>query len=296
MIQSMTGFATTTFILTSNNEKSSVTMNLKTLNSRFFESTCKFPSPFYYLETKIIRLLKKKLHRGHIYFTIYLTNPNIFKGNINPALGMIQEYAHAIKKIKKELAIDEPLSIKDILSLPDIFNTEEKGINEESEHIILEKIDKLIEQIIVIRTQEGESITLDINKRIKIVTENITIIEQLAQQALEQEKMKVHKILQEIGADKSLLAEAQKNALYTTLDKIDIHEEIIRFQSHLQNFTRITTADKVEKGKQLDFILQELGREINTITAKCSNAKISSHAINIKVEIEKIREQVQNIV
>ena len=113
---------------------------------------------------------------------------------------------------------------------------------------------------------------------------------------LEQHKNKVHTILQEIGTDESMLAEAQKNTLYTTLDKIDIHEEIIRFKSHLHNLAQGITTDEVEKGKRLDFTLQELGREINTITAKCSDATISTHAINIKVEIEKIREQIQNIV
>lgn len=296
MIQSMTGFATTTFMLTNDNEKSSITMNLKALNARFFETTCRFPSTFYYLETKIIRVLKKKLHRGHIYFTIYLTNASIFQGDIAPALSTIKEYAHAIKQIKQELSINEPLSLKDVLVLPDIFSVEEKGIDKQSEQLILEAIDKLIEQLIAVRSQEGKAIALDINERIKIVKKNITIIEKLAQQVLENQKNKVHTILQEIGTDQSLLAEAQKNTLYATLDKVDIHEEIIRFQSHLKNLAHEMTTEKIEKGKRLDFILQELAREINTITAKCSDATISIHAINVKVEIEKIREQVQNIV
>ena len=80
------------------------------------------------------------------------------------------------------------------------------------------------------------------------------------------------------------------------LNKVDIHEEIVRFKSHLGNIEKQLSSKKVEKGKRLDFTLQEMGREINTITAKCSSSTISSHAINIKVEIEKVREQIQNIV
>jgi len=296
MIQSMTGFATTTFILTRDNEKSTITMNLKTLNTRFFETTCKFPVALFHLETKIVKYLKKRLHRGRIYFTIYLSNPNIFQGNISPALSTIKEYANAMKQIKQQLSISEPLSLKDILLLPDIFNIEKKGINKESEQLIFDTIDNLINQIIAERTQEGKVIRQDIDERINITKQNITVIEKLAQEMIEQQKSKIHALLQEIGTDESMLAEAQKNALYITLDKIDIHEEIVRFKSHLQNLAQDITTDEIEKGKRLDFILQELGREINTITAKCSDATISRHAINIKVEIEKIREQVQNIV
>ncbi len=296
MIQSMTGFATTTFILIRDNEKSTITMNLKSLNTRFFETTCKFPVALFHLETKIVKHLKKRLHRGRIYFTIYLSNPSIFQGNISPALSTIKEYSSAINRIKQQLSITEPLSLKDLLHFPNIFNIEEKGVNKESEQLILDAIDNLINQVIDERIQEGKAIRQDINERIKITKQNITVIEKLAQQMLEQQKSKVLTILQEIGADESMLAEAQKNALYTTLDKIDIHEEIIRFKSHLQHLTQDITTDEIEKGKRLDFILQELGREINTITAKCSDATISAHAINIKVEIEKIREQVQNIV
>ena len=296
MMHSMTGFATTTFILAKDNEKSTVTMNLKTLNTRFFETTCKFPVALFHLETKIIKNLKKKLLRGHIYFTIYVSNPSIFQRTINPALSTIKEYASAINQIKKQLSILEPLSLKDILHLPNIFNIEEKGVNKESEQLILDAIDNLINQIIVARTQEGKTIVQDINERIKLIKQNMVVIEELAEQMLEQQKIKVHTTLQEIGTDENMLAEAQKNALYTILNKIDIHEEIIRFKSHLHNLAQGVTTDKIEKGKRLDFTLQELGREINTIAAKCSDAKISTHAINIKVEIEKIREQIQNIV
>ncbi len=112
----------------------------------------------------------------------------------------------------------------------------------------------------------------------------------------EEWKKKVHNTLQEIGADENLIANAQKSGLYSMLDKIDIHEEITRLNSHLDHVVTNLQSDEPEKGKRLDFTLQELGREINTIAAKCSDSTISTHAINVKVEIEKIREQIQNIV
>jgi uncharacterized protein (TIGR00255 family) len=92
------------------------------------------------------------------------------------------------------------------------------------------------------------------------------------------------------------LAELQRTAAYMTLEKMDINEEIVRFKSHLANFEQQLTAAGIEKGKRLDFTLQELAREINTIAAKCSDATIGAAAIDIKVELEKAREQVQNVV
>ncbi len=113
---------------------------------------------------------------------------------------------------------------------------------------------------------------------------------------INEQKEKVHQTLEEIKGDESTISEAQRNALYSMLDKLDLQEEITRFASHLKQIDAIIKTDAMEKGKRLDFTLQEMNREINTIAAKCSDSKISQNAINVKVEIEKVREQVQNIV
>ncbi len=297
MIQSMTGFASKSIILsTPQGEKSTVTMNLKTLNSRFFESTIRLPAALTHFETKLTKLFKQKLRRGHVYFTIYLSNPSIFQGTITPALAAAEAYESAMKKIMQHLNIKQDIALEHFLRLPNLFSIEAALIDEQSTQTLMQAINELIEAVISVRNQEGTTLAKDIEQRAAIMQREIDIIEKQAAQFIQQHKEKVHKTLQEIGADKSLLAEAQKNALYTMLDKIDIHEEIIRFKSHLEQFNKHLKSPSIEKGKQLDFILQEFAREINTIAAKCSHATISSHAINVKVEIEKTREQVQNIV
>jgi uncharacterized protein (TIGR00255 family) len=124
----------------------------------------------------------------------------------------------------------------------------------------------------------------------------ITAIEQASLLLAEEQKTKINEAIKTLEVDESQLAETRKNALYTILDKMDINEEIVRFKSHLASLKQQLAAQTPEKGKRLDFTLQELGREINTIAAKCSDARIGSQAINVKVEIEKVREQVQNLV
>lgn len=296
-ISSMTGFASKLFVITApSGERSTVSINLKSLNSRFFETSVKFPIMFSHLETTIIKQCKEKLRRGHIYLTAYVSNPNIFEGAITPALTIIDSYIQSIEQIKTKYNLTETIKLDNILRLPNIFSKEEKQLGQDIADQILTEITQLIETVIQERTTEGTTLATDLDNRLTVIKKEMVFISERAEVFVEECKKKVHETLQEIGADENLIANAQKSGLYSMLDKIDIHEEITRLNSHLQNFIATLEQPLEEKGKRLDFTLQELGREINTINAKCSDANISSHAINVKVEIEKMREQIQNIV
>lgn len=297
MIHSMTGFASKTFvILTPSGERSSISLNLKSLNSRFFETSIKLPLGLSHLETSLIKQFKDTLHRGHIYFTAYLTNPNVFEGTITPAMTILDGYMAAMKNIKEKYNLPDEIKLDNILRLPNIFSKEEQPLDEASTNQILQAITELINKVLADRATEGDILAVDLDNRIATIQHEMKIISERAHVVVEECKKKVHATLQEIGADDNLIVNAQKSGLYSILDKIDIHEEITRLNSHLQQLTTNLHSQETEKGKRLDFTLQELGREINTIAAKCSDAIISSHAINVKVEIEKMREQVQNIV
>lgn len=293
----MTGFASKTFILTApSGERSSISVNLKSLNSRFFEASIKLPLGLSHLETTLIKQFKEALRRGHIYFNVHLSNPNIFEGGITPAMTIIDGYMTAMHDIKTKYALPDEIKLDNILRLPNIFSKEEQQLDDASTQQFLNAITELIEKVIEDRTSEGDRLALDLNNRINNIKSEMNIISERAHAFVEEWKKKVHTTLQEIGAADNLLADAQKSGLYSMLDKIDIHEEITRLNSHLDQLINNLTSQEIEKGKRLDFTLQELGREINTIASKCSDSTISSHAINVKVEIEKMREQIQNIV
>lgn len=297
MIYSMTGFASKTFILTtSSGERSSISVNLKSLNSRFFEASVKLPLGLSHLETTLIKQFKETLRRGHIYFTAHLSNPNVFEGSITPAMTIIDGYITAMNCIKTKYHLSDEIKLDNILRLPNIFSKDEQPLNEESTNLILNAVTELINKVIEDRATEGNTLALDIDNRIAVIQKEMDVITERAHIFVEECKKKVHATLQEIGADDNLIANAQKSGLYSMLDKIDIHEEITRLHSHLDHLVKTLSSQEAEKGKRLDFTLQELGREINTITAKCSDSTISTHAINVKVEIEKMREQIQNIV
>lgn len=296
-IHSMTGFASKTFIITTpSGERSSISINLKSLNSRFFESSIRLPHALSHLETTLIKQFKETLRRGHIYFNAHLSNPNIFEGSITPVMTLIDGYMDAMKSIKTKYALTDDIKLDNILRLPNIFSKEEQQLDADSTNLILTTVTEVINKVIADRAAEGDTLAIDLDSRINAIKKEMVTITERAHIFVEECKKKVHATLQDIGADDNLLANAQKSGVYSMLDKIDIHEEIIRLNSHLNNVVKILSSQDTEKGKRLDFTLQELGREINTITAKCSDSTISAHAINVKVEIEKMREQIQNIV
>lgn len=296
MIRSMTGFATKSLMLTIHESKVPTTVSIKSLNSRYFDSNCKLPYPLANLETEFIKLFKTKLHRGSITFTIHLANPNAFKGSVEPSINTLKSYLNALDTIKKTFAIEGTLSIANVLLLPNIFVTEEQELDEKTKSILFETTNQMITELIAMQSKEGEALKKDIIERIGIIDKEIKAIEIAFEALMITQKQKVSEALAEFENDVSKFAEMQKNAVYAVLDKIDVHEEIVRFKNHLKTLFASLESKDIEKGKRIDFILQELSREINTITAKCSDGTISSHAINIKVELEKAREQTQNIV
>ncbi|MFZ5954631.1 MAG: YicC/YloC family endoribonuclease [Candidatus Dependentiae bacterium] len=296
MVRSMTGFATKTISIPVLDTHVGMSIALKSLNSRFFDANCKLPYPISNLETEFIQLFKSRLLRGHISFTIHLTTANAFKSKVEPSLPTIAGYLHALEQIKENFSIEGSVSLSNLLLLPNIFTVQEEELSSDAKNLIFTTTNELIDQLITMQSGEGEVLKNDLLTRIGIIEKEIAIIEKAAEEMIVVQKKKVDAALQELEMDDSKFAETHKSALYVMLDKIDIHEEIIRFKNHLKNLTMELTTPGIEKGKRVDFILQELGREINTITAKCSDSTISTHAINVKVELEKAREQNQNIV
>lgn len=309
---SMTGFSSLNITLPFK-DGLNLTMTLKSLNSKYFEFNSKLPFALSSIETNLIKQFKSKLVRGNINFNLYLSNQNLLSVSIEPDFNLLTQYLDSIKRIQNQYNISGDIKIKDILRLPDIFLHKEipsSDIAKEINTILTQYIEQLIESLIQERLQEGTILAKDIFNRIMLMQNYIQQLEPRALIIIDQKKEfinqtlinlfnNIHKNLNPPSNNLEINTSTSEYialAIYNQLDKIDIHEEIVRFKSHLNMLINLLKADLIEKGKKIDFILQELFREINTITAKCADSEISNLAINIKVEIEKAREQAQNIV
>jgi uncharacterized protein (TIGR00255 family) len=300
MIQSMTGFATQTIIIDQTNGQSPLhlTIYLKSLNSRFFEINCKIPPNLTALEVDIIKQLKKCLYRGQIYVTIHLHNPNSLISEITADHQTVSSYIKAIKQIQNSAQLKGEIKIDQIIRLPNVFSFKEIMLDESTKNQILLTMDQITQELIRERNQEGVILEQDLRSRITNMDKLIKQVINLSSQNITQKKAdmiaKVEQFSQEIN-DENLL-EGQKAYMHNALDKLDVHEEITRFCGHLKKLNSTLNSPELEKGKTLDFTLQECNREINTIAAKASCLEINTIAIEVKIEIEKMRQQVQNII
>ncbi|HSW75418.1 MAG TPA: YicC/YloC family endoribonuclease [Candidatus Saccharimonadales bacterium] len=302
MTQSMTGFASAIVEIPINaTEKLSLSLHLKSLNSRYFEATCKLPYILTNLEVLMQRILKKKLERGHVYLTIKIQH-DATKHVVIPSVPMIKEYLQAIKIIQKTCDLKEEVSLQTVLQLPNILHVEEESLNSKTEEKILNAVQDLADSLIETRKTEGKVLADDIEFHVKEIAKKLATIKKSSSKTMVNKKQDLEKLItclqnsvnQEVSVESCLL-ENQKVTLLGELEKIDINEEIVRATSHIKNIIQLLKEDSVSKGKKLDFTLQELNRETNTIASKCSQFSISSLTIDIKTDLEKAREQAQNI-
>ncbi|HLB40417.1 MAG TPA: YicC/YloC family endoribonuclease [Candidatus Babeliales bacterium] len=304
MLRSMTGFVSQNLALAvDSGEDCQVTINLKSLNSRFFEVTCKLPTALSAYETEYSKLLKELLGRGQIYLTIQTSKPNLLQTQLTPDLKLVQAYLAAIQTLKQHTAITGDLTVSQLLTIPNVFNVTEAPLGTQLRDRIFTTLRTLCQALNSEREREGQALAQDLLQITARIKTHMQQIAQLFNSSFAQHKAQLQAKLAEQqkqaelnGGNVQPLPGQNPDYLHYLLDKLDIHEELTRFNDHLQQLQAVIQNSNPAKGKQLDFTLQECMREINTLSAKANHAPISALAVEIKVEIEKAREQVQNVV
>jgi uncharacterized protein (TIGR00255 family) len=294
---SMTGFATTTASIMHAGNAINLTITLKTLNARYLEASCKFPFALTHLETECLKRFKKRLVRGNIYCTVHVSNLAALKASILPAAEVVEGYKKAVHLLKEKHGIQGSFEIRDLLQLPHVFEMPEEILDEAASTQILALLDTTLDQLIVVRTKEGKALADDIASRAHIMQHAMQQLSERAKVVHEQKRTQLMTSMEPFMlAATPETKELQMQQVYNQLEKMDVHEEIVRFQAHLVSLHECLRANELEKGKRLDFLLQELFREISTTMAKAAEPEITKLGISIKIELEKAREQVQNIV
>lgn len=292
MLKSMTGFGRAIY----DNGKRSFTIELKSVNHRYLDINVKLPRSLVSLEDKIRKEAQQKLKRGKvdIFITQNVYNDDDYDVKLNKNLA--DSYYRCLRKIKESYDVKDDISVSLISKFPDIISIEQKEENyDEIWNEILIPFKEALNSLIDMREKEGAKLKEDIENKCDIVAKNVCFIEERASYVVEEYRMKLNERIKELlGENKEIDESRISMEVAIFADKACIDEEIVRLKSHISQL-KDTLQNDEPIGRKLDFIVQEMNRETNTIASKSSNIDIVHSVLDIKNDIEKIREQIQNI-
>lgn len=271
------------------------TVEIKTVNHRFLDQRVVLPRSFNGLEDRVKKMISERLDRGRVEVNIGLQGDTSVGVSLQVNMNLAEQYHHCLQQINEELGLGYHIGLTDMLTLRDVIRQQEEGLDLDAEWEILSRaVTGALDDCDRMREQEGQSLKDDLSRRLRSFAGIVETIEgqvpeilELRQQEL---KTRIEKLLDGLDMDPARFAQ---EAAYMA-DKADVTEEIVRLHSHIEQFNRFLAADE-PVGRRLDFLLQEFLREVNTLASKISNGTIAHLGVEMKNEIEKLREQVQNI-
>lgn len=291
MIRSMTGYGSAEEILGGRN----IRVEIKSVNHRYFEYTARVPRNCGFLEDRLKRLLSGAISRGKVEVGVTIQTVEGVDEEISINRDVVKNYVEALRSVKNEFDLTDDLSLSAVAKLPDVFTVVKAETDEEALWSDIESVaKKALAAFVEGREAEGERLKADVLQKIAFIEEKVSFIEERSPETVKEYRArlydKMHEVLENNQIDEGRIL--QEAAVYA--DKVAVDEETVRLRSHMQELRK--TLDKSEPiGKSLDFRIQEVNRETNTIGSKCSDAAIADTVIEMKNTIEKIREQIQNI-
>ena len=292
MIRSMTGFGHGEV---SNDKNQKVTVEMKSVNHRYCDISLKLPKKLAMFEANIRNIMKEYASRGKI--DIYVSYEDLSKTavSLHYNQAMAEEYMQVFKKMQEDFNIETKITAEALAKYPEVVTIEEVQQDEEVWWELLEAaLRQAAEKFVETRTIEGANLKRDLLGKLDQMAADVTFIEERSPQIIAEYRSKLEEKVKEFLEDSTI--EENRIAAEVTLyaDKIAVDEEIVRLQSHISSMTDVLESDE-SIGRKLDFMAQEMNREANTILSKSSDVDLADHAIELKTNVEKVREQIQNI-
>ena len=289
-MKSMTGFGRASL---ESNGKNYI-IEIKTVNNKYSDITVKSPKRLSFMEDKIRKQIANRITRGKVEVSVSFFDFSNKSKNVVLNKEIAKEYIKQLREIADENNLSENISVVEIAKLPDILNSIDSDNDEEIAGEALQCLNMALDSLIEMRKTEGENIKQDLLVRIERVQNLVDKIAENSKGIVEEYVSKLEKRVKEIlktdVVDENRIA--QEAVIYA--DKTSIEEELTRLNSHIVQFKELVNSDG-PVGKKLDFVIQEMNRETNTIGSKAGSGEITKAVIDLKVELEDIREQIQNI-
>lgn len=292
MIRSMTGFGHGEV---SNDKNQKVTVEMKSVNHRYCDISLKLPKKLAMFEANIRNIMKEYASRGKIDIYVSYEDLSETAVSLHYNQAMAAEYMQVFQKMQEDFGIETKITAEALAKYPEVVTIEEVQQDEEVWWDLLEAaLRQAAEKFVETRTIEGENLKKDLLGKLDQMAADVVFIEKRSPKIIEEYKTKLEDKVKEFLADSAI--EENRIAAEVTLyaDKIAVDEEIVRLQSHISSMTDVLESDE-SIGRKLDFMAQEMNREANTILSKSSDVDLADHAIELKTNVEKVREQIQNI-
>ncbi len=287
MIQSMTGFGKTTF----QTEGKSVTIEIKTLNSKQLDLTVRMSPLFREMENEVRNSVATGLQRGKIEVTVYIEKAD--KPQVAVDIDLAKAYYEQLVSLSKELnnPVESDIFCQ-VLRLPDVITSSREELSETLREAVMNALDTTIQKVIAFREEEGSHLAADFAKRIKLIDNMVDEITPFEENRIVTIRNKFMASLSELPVQYDNNRLEQEIIFY--LEKLDITEEKVRLRKHCSYFMD-TMKEPQSQGKKLGFIVQEIGREVNTTGSKCNDFNIQQIVVRMKDEVEKLKEQLANV-
>ncbi|MCI7265672.1 MAG: YicC family protein [Veillonellaceae bacterium] len=291
MIKSMTGFGAGD----AETADFKVHIEVKAVNQRFLETNYHMPYSMNMFENQLTKKIKEYASRGKLDINIRFQDLRDKAVTVKVDKGLVAAYGQALQEISSQLELSAPVTAAQIASYPDVLKLNEENADlEAAQPVLMQAMEQALESFVAMREAEGQNIQRDLLARIDTLENFVGKLEKLAPEIVAAYRQRLENLLREYLAKEDIEESRiiQEVALFT--DKVNYTEETVRLRSHFDQFRQIITAGE-PVGRKLDFLIQEMNREINTVASKANSAGAAQFVVDVKSEIEKIREQIQNI-
>ena len=290
MIKSMTGYGKANLL----KEEREYQVEIKSVNHRYLDISVKMPRVLSYLEEAVKKEISSQVKRGKIDVFITFENNSTEGKEIKINTEIAKIYIDELKRLAKQENILANIEVTEISKFPDVLSIQNKQEDETIQSELLETVSQATEKLVQMRATEGSKIAEDLLIRIQAIQEKVEEISSLSTGLIEEYVVKLESRIKEIARNQEMDESRLAQEVVIYADKCSVEEEITRLKSHILQFEKLLHTEE-SIGKKLDFIIQEMNRETNTIGSKANHLEITNNVIDVKTELENVREQIQNI-
>lgn len=291
MVSSMTGYGRADMSLHGRN----ITAEIRSVNSRYFEYSSRMPRNCVFMDDKLKRLLNSRISRGKVELSLTIHSVETADTVVEVNTALAQSYLDALSEISQKLSVPMTTTASEIARFPDVLSTKRAQVDEEEFYADVAAVcEQALERFCAMRRTEGQRLKEDVLARLALIETIAREIEAQSEGRVQAYTDKLYQRLQEVLKDTSIDEARILTEAAIFADKTAIDEETVRLHSHIAQYREILELDE-PVGRKLDFLTQELNRETNTIGSKAQDLEITKRVVQVKAEIEKIREQIQNI-